>query len=404
MRGYFPRAIEDAVRRAASSFPALVVTGPRQSGKTWLLRHLFDGSHSYVSLDDPDLELFASSDPRGFLEDHRPPVVLDEIQRAPTLLRHVKMAVDAARHEPGRFILTGSQTFSLMAGVTESLAGRSAVLHLLPLSTAENPGRRAPPVRDRETYARWVLTGSFPELHHRPGLDARTWYASYLQTYLERDVRTLANVGNLRDFNRLLHLLAGRTGGIVNLSWLARDVGVAVNTIKSWLSVLEASGVVHLCPGHHGSQGKRVAKNPRIHFLDPGTVVHLAGMRDVEQVLNGPMAGSLFETFVAGEILRLQARDGLKPTLFHWRDYGGHEVDLVLESGGRVHGIECKLASSVSDRDTRALELFLSTLPARLRGTGLLICTAPAAGRLRDVRVLPVTALSDASSMDDLLR
>jgi predicted AAA+ superfamily ATPase len=403
MKGYFPRRLESVLRRAAKQFPAVMVTGPRQSGKTTLLRQVFGTKYRYVSLDDPDHRRQALADPRGFLEDNPPPLILDEIQQAPELLPFLKMAIDEDRDARGRFLLTGSQSFPLMRDVSESLAGRVAVLRLLPLAVAENPGARVPPVRDRETYARWALTGSYPELHRHPDLDRATWYASYQQTYLERDVRTLANVGNLRDFDRLLALLASRSGTLLNHSDLARELGVAANTVRAWVSVLEASQQVFLCPAWFESLGKRVIKSPRAHILDSGLLCRLTGVVSEEQVLHGPLAGAIFESLVGAELLRLMTDAGDQPHLYHRRTVGGEEVDFVFEAGGRVHGVECKLTSTPLPRHVQALESFLAALPAHRRGAALLVCTRPRAGHLGSAHVIPIGRFRYFRGLQDLI-
>ncbi len=403
MEGYFPRRMETTLRYLSDQFPALVLTGPRQSGKTFLLRHLFDESHTYLSLDDPEERRFALDDPRGFLEDYPPPLILDEIQQAPELLAHIKLAIDRDRDACGQFILTGSQTFPLMQGVSESLAGRAAILHLLPLSVSENPGSRVPPVKDRETYSRWILAGTYPELHRRPELDGRMWYASYLQTYLERDIRTLANVGNLRDFDRLLALLAARSGALLNQADRGRELGVAANTVKAWLSILEASGQVYVCPAYFESLGKRVIKSPRVHILDSGLLCRLTGTTTSEQVLRGPMAGSLFESLIGAELLRLMTNAGEPPRLYHWRTVGGDEVDFVFEAGGRAYGVECKLTSSPQPRHVKSLDRFLDLLPPPRRGKGFLVCLRERGGRLGKSLVVPLYRFRQVQRLEDLL-
>jgi len=401
--GFFPRRLTSFLLSTSRQFPAVVLTGPRQSGKTCLLRQVFNESHAYVSLDDPDERRFAADDPRGFMEDHPPPLVIDEIQHVPDLLVHVKAAIDSDRDACGRFVIAGSQTFQLMRGISESLAGRCAVLRLLSLSLFENPGRRVPAVKTRETYARWVFEGTYPELHRRPGLDHRTWYSSYQQTYLDRDVRALANVGNLRDFERLLALLATRTGTLMNLSDLGRDLGVAANTVKAWISILEASGQIFLCPAYFDSLGKRIIKSPRLHFLDPGLACRLTRTSDPDGVLHGPLAGPLFESLIGSEVLRLMNDSGDPPALYHYRTVSGHEVDFVFEHDGRVHALECKLTSSPSPRHASGLERFLDAVPPARRGSALLVCTAPRASRIGRTRVLPVYAFSRARRLDDIL-
>ena len=214
----------------------------------------------------------------------------------------------------------------------------------------------------------YPTAGPYPELHRRPELDSTLWYGSYLRSYLERDVRTEGGVGNLRDFNRLVALLTARSGSALNLSALGRDLGVAANTVKAWISILEASGQIFLCPAYYESFGKRLVKSPRVDVLDAGILCRLSGVATPAQVLQGPTAGAVFESFVGGEPLRLMANLGQPPRLYHWRTVGGAEVDFVVESGGRVHGIECKLSSSPTQKHTRGLSALRAALPEARRG------------------------------------
>jgi predicted AAA+ superfamily ATPase len=332
---YLKRTLGATIRRALRTFPAVVVTGPRQSGKTTLLREEFGRRFRYTSLEDPDLRAISRSDPRGFLEKHAPPVILDEIQHVPELLSYVKTAVDVDRR-PGRWILTGSQTFALMEGVTQSLAGRAAVLRLDGLSAAEIPVGRA------LSSAQEILRGGFPEPRLSAALDLRLWMGSYLQTYLERDVRGLAQVGDLVSFETFLRLCAARTGQLLNLADLARDAAVSATTAKRWLSVLEASGLFLRLPPYARSATKRMVKSPKLFATDTGLAAFLTGHRDADVAWHGPMAGALFETLVVSEALKHFHGTGDTPALSFWRSSDGLEVDLVIETAGKLHGIEVK--------------------------------------------------------------
>ena len=298
---WISRAWGPAVAALARSYPAVLLTGPRQVGKTSLLRHQYP-EHEYLTFDDPALARQAESQPDQFLASLREPAILDEIQYVPSLFRPLKRRIDAARR-PGRFLLTGSQTFALMQNVTESLAGRCGVLEMSSLSFSE--ARAAEP---RLSDLEMLVRGGYPQIHVGDFERLGDFYTSYLATYLERDVRNVRGVGDLRDFDRFLRAAALRTGQLLSYSELARDVGVAPNTAKSWLSVLEISGQIHLLEPYHRSLGKRLTKSPKLYFMDTGLACYLAGIDGVKTLLRSPLAGALWETFVVGQIIRqLQA-------------------------------------------------------------------------------------------------
>ncbi|MBI4606980.1 MAG: ATP-binding protein [Planctomycetes bacterium] len=336
---YLKRHLSATVDRALTTFPAVVITGPRQTGKTTLLKEEYGARFRHVSLEDPDVRAFALSDPRGFLRTHPPPCVLDEIQHAPDLLSFVKTAIDENR-SPGQWMLTGSQSFPLMARVSQSLAGQAAILQLHGLSSVE-----VPPDLRLETPID-LLRGSFPEPRLRLEVDLRLWMGSYLQTYLERDVRQLTQVGDLVSFEVFLRLCAARTAQLLRVDELARDAAVSATTARRWLSVLEASSQFLRVPPYARSPTKRMVKSPKLYAADTGFAAFLTGHRDGDVLWNGPMKGALFETAVLGEIVKHFHNAGELPGIFFWRSSDGLEIDFVIEAAGRLHGIEVKASAT----------------------------------------------------------
>lgn len=331
---YLHRELEKQVARAARHFPAVVLTGPRRAGKTVLLRRLFPQA-SYFLLEDPDVVARLRADPQGFLDEVKTPVILDEVQQVPELFAFVRARIDRNPRRAGQWLLTGSQEAPLMRGVTESMAGRAAVLQLLPLST-------------RETPKVTLLRGGYPEAVARPG-GARLWFSSYLQTYLERDVRAVTAVRDLATFRRFLALVASRHGQVLNRTDLAAPLGVSVPTITQWLGVLETTAQILIVPPFFENLGKRLIKSPRLYLLDSGLACHLLGVDSQAELAKSPFYGALFEGFVASEMVKAQVNAGRRRELYYFRDEQGLEVDFVVPGrGGSVSLVECKAGHTVT--------------------------------------------------------
>lgn len=366
---YILRSIEPVLNKAVSEFPAVALVGPRQSGKTTLLKHLYETRYPVVSLEPPDVRLAALTDPRGFLNLYPPPVIFDEIQYAPELLPYIKEQIDLHRDRTGRYILTGSQNLLLMQQVTESLAGRVAVLKLLPLSRWEINGQAQrslpwekkiaslPGLSSAELWEQ-ILRGFYPEIVNNPERDFRLWQASYMQTYLERDVRNLRNIGDLTQFQTFVRALAARSAQILNMSDLARDVGISVNTAKDWISLLEASFQVFILRPYYANIGKRLVKSPKIYFMDTGLLCYLVGLRDVEHAASGPMGGAIFENLVVSELLKIYMQRGEEPAMYFWRTAAGSEVDLVIDTQSGLIPIEIKQTETLRPEMAKGIVSF----------------------------------------------
>lgn len=364
------RILTRKMLKALRSFPALVVTGPRQSGKTTLVRNLLRSTHSYVSLEDPDIKLRAAEDPRGFLDSLSMPVILDEIQYVSELLPYIKSRIDS-RRKAGQWVLTGSQNFSLMRGVSESLAGRVAVLSLQPFTLMERIGegeksldassllkalsRGSPSSSFRTSLAELMLRGSYPEIASKRTLDRELWCGSYIATYIERDIRNLAQVGDLRQFELYLRLAATRTGQIVNLSEMAREIGISSPTAARWISLLQTGYQVMLLPPYYRNVGKRLVKSPKLYFNDTAIVCHLLGLRDTQTLLSSPHFPHLFETFIIMDFWKRYLHFGQMPSLFYIRTRDGLEVDLVVEESEKLHLFEIKSSATISSKHATSL-------------------------------------------------
>jgi predicted AAA+ superfamily ATPase len=346
---YITRLLASQVEKAERSFAALLVTGPRQCGKTTLLRKLYPKA-TYVLLEDPDVIARVRADPRGFLDELTLPVILDEIQNTPELLGYIRSRIDAAPQRKGQWLLTGSQDAPLMQGVSESMAGRAAVLQLLPLSTQESPKVG-------------VFRGGYPGVVTRPSA-AELWFRSYIQTYLERDIRAITAVRDLSLYRRFLAVLASRCGMLLNKTDLAGTLGVSLTAISDWLNALEITGQILLIPPYYENFGKRVLKTPKLYFVDSGLACHLLGLDSALAMRRSTMYGHIFEGFVAAEIAKQQVNRGGRVQLYFFRDQQGLEVDLVVPHGPeRLLLIEAKSTKTPVPAMAKPLRQLAESMP-----------------------------------------
>lgn len=396
-----PRILAQKLRKAARQFPVVTVTGPRQSGKTTLVRAVFP-RYPYISLELPDQRAFALEDPRGFLSQFDGPVILDEAQRAPDLFSYIQVEVDE-RDRPGRFILSGSHNFLLLQTISQSLAGRCAILHLLPFSWAELSGQKPLDLdklgqdhfgktsEPKHNLLDILFTGFYPRIHDK-GLSPRDWLSNYYQTYLERDVRNVLQVGDLEAFGRFVSLCAGRNAQVLNLSSLASDCGITHTTAKRWLSVLEASFLIVLLRPHYQNFGKRLIKGPKLYFLDTGLLCFLLRIASPEELHNHAARGAIFESFVCAELYKNFLHRGEPPSLYFWRDARGHEIDFLIDLGKYLIPLEAKSGQTIASDFFNAIH-YWQDLSGRHNTPAVLIYAGNRRFRREGVTVLPWFAL-----------
>jgi len=406
---YIQRTLENFLKTASGQFPVTLVTGPRQVGKTTILQHLSKDERTYVTLDDPMLAALAREEPALFLQRFAPPMLIDEIQYAPELLPHIKMAVDKARKN-GLFWLTGSQQFRLMQGVTESLAGRVGIVNLLGLSLKELQGHaeKASPflptaknLQNRlkissalslQDVYQIIWRGSYPAI----ALDAKTdrdlFYSSYIQTYLQRDVRDLANVGDESTFLKFLRAAAARTGQLLNMSDMARDAAISVPTAKRWLSILETSGIIYLLEPYHSNATKRLVKAPKLYFLDTGLCAYLTEWSSPETLEAGAMSGAILETFMFTEILKSYWHNGKRAPLYYYRDKDKKEIDLLIVQDGAIYPLEFKKTAAPDKAMVRNFSL-LEPLKMPVKEGGIVCLTETLLPITKDINAIPAGLL-----------
>jgi predicted AAA+ superfamily ATPase len=397
-----PRTLANHIIETSKSFKVLLLTGPRQIGKTTLLKSLAGTDRSYITLGDLDLRTLAEQDPATFINRLSFPTLIDEVQYAPSLFSYIKMKVDNDKL-PGQFWLTGSQQFAMMKNISDSLAGRVAILDMLGISLAEEENRVATtpfvpteevllerqhiakPIGVKDIYYK-IWRGSFPDVVVSKGKNWQTFYASYLTSYTEKDVRDYLKVDDLIAFRKFMQVAARRTGQMLNYSAMASDVGVAVKTIKSWFNVLQATGLVALIQPYFNNLTKRAVKTPKFHFLDTGLCCYLTGWVTPEVLEKGAMAGSMLESYVVLEIIKSHIHNGKKPSLCYYTDKDKRQIDLIIEQAGELHPIEVKKSASIRNMHFKGFD-FLNSTKAKT-GHGAVICLAD--------RLLPITDKVDA--------
>ena len=365
---YIRRSLSSALHEALSYFPAILITGPRQSGKTTLLKEEIKKAQ-YVTFDDPLMQEFAVSDPKGFLLQYgRTETILDEIQYVPSLFSYLKMDIDNKRDKAGRWILTGSQQFNVMKEVSDSLAGRIAVLNLLPFSYEEYYIRKRFPVQNI------IYNGSYPEAAINPAI-RNMWLSSYIHTYIERDVRQLVNIKDLRFFQTFIGLCAACHGQELNAASISRECGVAQPTILRWISILENSFIIYLLKPYYKNLGKRLIKSPKLYFIESAIAAFLTRQGSPDALFNGASGGAFFEGYIISETYKMITGLNKNAELFFWRSHDGMEIDLIIEFNGRLYPVEIKKTSTPSLKHAESLKKFINLAGAESIGKAMIVCT-----------------------------
>jgi len=392
------RNIEHFIKKYSKEYPVISIVGPRQSGKTTLAKAMFR-NYNYVSLENMDLREFAESDPRGFLADNPPPVIFDEVQRVPSIFSYLQEIVDN-NSRAGQYILTGSQQFLLLENISQSLAGRSITFRLYPFSTNELLTKRMDrsiesiinipkmSIKERVSTEDILFRGMYPKIYDKD-LDGSKWIENYILTYVERDVRKMVNIGDLRSFENFMSVLATRTGQLLNCSSIANAIGVSVPTIKRWISVLEASGIIFLLSPYYRNFGKRIVKSPKLYFIDTGIICSLLRIHAIKDLKTHPLYGSVFENFIISNFFKRISHIAEVPKLYFWRDQTGNEIDLLIDLGSKILPVEIK-SSRTYNSDFKKNIVKWMELPGNNQKLGLVIYDGTRAfGRTSSVPTIP---------------
>lgn len=387
---YIIRHIENIIKKSFNTYPAVLITGPRQVGKSTVLKNLYP-NYEYETLDDMNMIRAISSDPTGYLRLKGTPFIIDEVQKVPDLFGSLKYVIDKDKKN-GMYLLTGSQKFELMKNVSESLSGRVSVIDLLGLSYREIKVDKfdrpflptqeyllnRKPVSKLDVKGIWetIHKGSMPALYENDERDWERYYSDYVNTYIERDVHSLAQIGDTLTFMQFMVALAGRTGELLNMDSLAKDIGVSAPTIKRWLSILQASNVIYLLQPFSLNTTKRVVKTPKVYFTDTGLVCYLCRWLTTETLINGAQAGNIFETFVVSEIIKSYYNAGKEPNLYFFRNGDGQEIDLIFYENGKIYPVEIKKTSSPNVKDIKSFKTLSTYFPSVEIGEGGVVCTA----------------------------
>jgi predicted AAA+ superfamily ATPase len=397
---YYDRTLTRFIQQATETFLAVLITGPRQVGKTTILKKCLESNRIFVSLDNPKIRKLAQEDPDLFFQTFHPPMLIDEIQYAPELFPYIKMIADS-ESQKGLFWMTGSQQFHLMKNVTESLAGRVAIFNLQGLSQAEKLRQQSVPfspddmsqpkcLLDSIQIYEMIIKGSFPALFSQKETNTEAFYSSYLQTYLERDVRELVNISNLRDFVKFMEVVAARTGQLLNYSDIAKDIGISLNTAKSWLSILEASGIIYFLHPYFNNLTSRAIKTPKMYFLDTGLCCYISGWNSANTLEKSAVSGAMLETYAISEIIKSFWHNGRRAPIFFYRDKEKKEIDVIIETNGLLNPIEIKKTATPTLRDASNF----STINDFNVGKKAILCLAKEKLPLtRDISIIPICSL-----------